>query len=139
MNRIGAETVTIILPMPPTCLQPNHPPASAGGRIGKAKATKKQRAQARTAVEECGVETGPWSHASVSMIAYHKTVRRRDVANYWGALKGAIDGVVDGGLLVDDDSRHLHYGGARFEIDRDSPQRIELTFTRLSPAGFAAE
>jgi hypothetical protein len=51
-------------------------------------------------------------------------------------LKSAYDGVVDAGLLVDDDSEHLTTLPASFAIDRDCP-RVELTFTRRkkSPAG----
>ena len=33
--------------------------------------------------------------------------RRRDPNNYWETVKPAIDGIVDAGLLEDDDSKHL--------------------------------
>ncbi len=46
-------------------------------------------------------------------------------------LKPAYDGLVDAGLLVDDDAQHLTTLGARFEIDRDAP-RVELVIERVA-------
>jgi hypothetical protein len=47
-------------------------------------------------------------------------------------LKAAYDGIVEAGLLVDDDSAHLTTLPAAFDIDRDTP-RVELTITRTAP------
>ena len=64
------------------------------------------------------------------------TTRRRDSANFQGAIKPIIDGIVSAGLLPDDDI--LHLVGPDMRIDpatRTSPGvvHIELKFTPLAP------
>jgi len=130
MHQQDAETVTITLPLPPGILSPNCPPASFGGRMGRAAATKKQKKLARKAALEAEITTGPWELASVRVVFYHKSKSRRDPDNFMGMLKSAYDGFVDAGLLVDDDSEHLKREEPSFEIDKDSP-RVEVTLTRL--------
>lgn len=125
-----SETVFIILPLPPRVLSPNRPPASRGGRIKKASAAKRYRRLSREATEEARVDTGPWGLASVAVIFYHKEKRRRDQDNYMAMLKPAYDGLVDAGLLVDDDYEHLRREAPEFGIDREAP-RVELTVTRI--------
>jgi hypothetical protein len=44
-------------------------------------------------------------------------------------LKPAYDGIVDSGLLIDDDSEHLTTLPASFEIDEVS--RVELFITKV--------
>jgi len=126
------ETVIIVLPLPPRILSPNKPCASRRGRIKKAAATKKCRRLARLATNEEEIDTGPWELASVRATFYHAKKRRRDQWNYAAMLKGYIDGVVDSGLLVDDDSEHLTTEPVSFKADKDYP-RVELRFTRLTP------
>jgi hypothetical protein len=46
-----------------------------------------------------------------------------------GSLKAAYDGIVDSGLVVDDDFDHMQRGVPTFSVDRDYP-RVELTITR---------
>lgn len=65
------------------------------------------------------------------------TTRRRDSANFQGAIKPIIDGIVSAGLLPDDDITHLV--GPDIRIDpsaRTSPDtvHVELKFTPLTPA-----
>ncbi len=126
-----SETVTIVLPLPPSALSPNRPPASRGGRMKKAAAAKKYRRLAREAAEAEGIESGPWERASVRAAFLHATKRRRDDVNHLAMLKPAYDGIVDAGLLLDDDSEHLITLPPTFGIDRDCP-RVELTLTRNS-------
>ena len=130
------ESVTIILPLPPSVLSPNRPAGTRGGRFARAAAAKRYKRLARIATEEAQITSGPWEKATVAAAFYHKTARRRDDVNHLAMLKSAYDGVVDAGLLVDDDSEHLTTLPASFAIDRDCP-RVELTFTRhkKSPAG----
>jgi len=125
-----SETVSIVLPLPPSILSPNRPCASAGGRMKKAAVTKKCRRLAREAIEESGVESGPWEKSSVKAVFYHAQKRRRDQWNYAAMLKGYVDGVVDAGLLVDDDSEHLTTLPVEFRLDQKCP-RVELTFERI--------
>lgn len=124
------ESVTIILPLPGKRLSPNHTIGSRGGRFAKAAATKKYRALARDAVLQAGVETGPWELAKCSVTFYWPDARRRDEDNAIASLKAAYDGIVDSGLLVDDDSKHLIREMPKFEIDQAAP-RVEITVERV--------
>ena len=133
------ESVTIVLPLPNRVLQPNSVVATMGGRLMKAKATKRYRRLALAAIfSQENPESGPgtysevafWGKASVKTVFYHKMKRRRDEDNAKGSLKAAFDGVVDFGLIPDDDSEHLTHEKPEFKIDKEFP-RVELTFTRL--------
>ena len=124
------ETVRIILPLPHRSLSPNHPSITRGGRIQKARETKKYRERAMAAVLACGVESGPWEFAKVSAVFYHKANRRRDQDNAMASIKAAYDGLRDAGLIVDDDFEHLRRESPTFAIDRECP-RVELTVTRI--------
>lgn len=123
------ESATIVLPLPPACLSPNRPPGSRGGRMRKAAAAKRCRRLAREAAAALGVESGPWLRATVRATFYHAQARRRDDVNHLAMLKPAYDGIVDAGLLADDDSEHLTTLPARFLLDRQCP-RVELLVTR---------
>lgn len=129
LRNMTEETVTIILPLPHRCLSPNQPPASHGSRMRKAAETKRYRRLAKYTTIAEGVESGPWERATIQAHFVHKVDRRRDDVNSLQMLKPAYDGVVDAGLLVDDDSKHLTTLPATFSIDKESP-RVELTFTR---------
>lgn len=125
-----SESVLLVLPLPPACLSPNRPPASRGGRIAKAKAAKSYRNLAARAAGDQGVE-GPWELASVEATFFHAQRRRRDDVNHLAMLKPAYDGLVDAGLLADDDSEHLTTLPCSFEVDRAAP-RVELLLRRLA-------
>jgi hypothetical protein len=127
-NIMQNETVTIILPLPSPYLSPNRPPGSKGSRIRKATIAKAYRKQAReVTLEQCIDET--WEKATIKAKFYHAQKRRRDSLNFMSSLKSAIDGVVDAGLLKDDDSTCLTPLPPTFEIDKENP-RVELLFTR---------
>ncbi|WP_309382026.1 hypothetical protein [Cerasicoccus frondis] len=131
MKKNTLETATIVLPLPPACLSPNNPPGSRGGRMKKAAAVKKYRRQAKEATAALEIEGG-WELATVKATFYHKQKRRRDDVNHLAMLKPAYDGIVDAGLLVDDDSDHLKTLPPIFEIDRRCP-RVELLVTYGEP------
>lgn len=95
----------------------------------KASATKRYRRLAREAVEEERITTGPWKHATVEATFHHKQKRRRDQDNAMAMLKAAYDGIVDSGLLVDDDYEHLERRSPRFMIDKLYP-RVTLIVER---------
>lgn len=125
-----SERATIILPLPPAVLSPNRPGGSRGGRFARAAASKRYRRLAREATEALGIRTGPWERATVAATFFHKTIRRRDDVNHLAMLKPAYDGVVEAGLLADDDADHLTTLPASFGIDKHAP-RVELAFTRM--------
>jgi len=123
------ESVTIILPLPSNRLSPNCPSASFRGRMAKAAVAKKYRRLAKEGTTNAGIDTGPWDYAEISPCFFHKTNRRRDDVNSLAMLKPAYDGIVDAGLLKDDDSEHLRTTGADFRTDKEFP-RVEITITR---------
>lgn len=128
-----SETVLIVLPLPPRILSPNVMTGSRGGRMAKAQAAKLYRERAKRG-GQAWTSTwggGPWARATVSVRFFHATRRRRDDVNFLASLKPAYDGLVDAGLLEDDDAEHLTTLGATFEVDREAP-RVELLLTRLA-------
>ena len=132
------ESVTIVLPLPNKVLQPNSVVATMGGRLMKARATKRYRNLAfqetsKLLFDNDNVELFveyQWEKAAVKTVFYHKTKRKRDEDNAKGSLKAAFDGVADSGLIPDDDSEHLTHETSEFKIDKEYP-RVELTFTRM--------
>lgn len=125
-----SESVTIILPLPAKVLQPNCTVATIGGRFKKASAIKRYRHLAKEAVEAECIETGPWGGMEVQATFYWAHARRRDPDNAMGSLKAAYDGIVDAGLVADDDYKHMKRMPPVFRGDHDYP-RVELTITRL--------
>lgn len=123
------ESATIVLPLPPACLSPNCPPGSLGGRMRKAVASKRYRESARIAALSQDIQTGPWDRATIQATFYHKQKRRRDDINHMAMLKPAYDGIVESGLLFDDDSEHLTTLPAKFLIDKEQG-RVELKIIR---------
>lgn len=126
---MNAETATVILPLPPRVLSPNCPAGTSGGRFARASAARKYKRIAFDAAERQNI-WGTWARATVLAKFYHKTERRRDDVNHLAMLKPAYDGLVEAGLLSDDDSKHLTTLPAEFYIDRENP-RVELHLTRL--------
>ena len=123
------ESVTIVLPLPNPALSPNVAIGSYGGRMKKAAASKRYRRLSREAVEAEAIETAPWGHVEVQATFYHKTTRRRDQDNAIASLKAAYDGIVDAGLVEDDDWKHMTRLPPKFDYDERNP-RVELTITR---------
>jgi len=71
-----------------------------------------------------------WNKAVVDYQFCLANARRRDTANLIQSQKPAIDGVVDAGLIVDDDWKHLEIGSVKCEVDRKNP-RVVLTFRKV--------
>ena len=125
------EPALVVLPLPPRILSPNCMTGSRGGRMAKAQAARAYRELAKLAGQALGVESGPWARASVACSFFHGQRRRRDDVNFLASLKPAYDGLVDAGLLEDDDAAHLTTLGATFELDKAAP-RVELRLERLA-------
>jgi len=125
------ESVILVLPLPPRVLSPNSPHATIGGRFKKASATRRYRRLAKEAVECERIETAPWNKVLVTPTYYHARKGRRDDDNFIRLLKAAYDGIVDAGLVPDDDSEHMRKMFPTFEIDCENP-RVELAVVRLA-------
>ena len=93
-------------------------------------AAKRYRALAKRETEEERIDTSPWQRVSVSATFYHKDKRRRDDVNSLAMLKAAYDGIVDAGVIADDDSEHLTTQPAVFKHDKLYP-RVEILIERM--------
>ena len=124
------ESLTIVLPIPVKVLMPNCTIATIGGRFAKAKAIKKHRQLMCEAIHTEQIETKPWERIQVNVKFYYKTKRKRDQDNAMSSLKSFYDGIVDSGLIIDDDYEHMNRGIPSFEIDQKYP-RVEFTITRI--------
>lgn len=126
------DTVTITLSLPEPRLGPNHTVAGMQGRMAKARATKRYRDAAWiTTVGRMPGNGTPWEKARATLTFYVPDLRRRDIRNMEAAMKPAYDGIVDAGLIVDDDWKHLAHGETKpVEVDRDNP-RVEIMVERV--------
>ena len=95
----------------------------------KASAIKKHRRLAREAVEDSEIESAPWEHVTVSADIYYHTRRSHDDDNAMGSLKSYYDGIVDSGLVADDDKINMTRTMPELLFDKKSP-RVEITLTR---------
>lgn len=130
--------ITIKLPLPRYELSPNACRGqSRAAAMRKARTIRRYR---KLAYEECLVHQLGCSaaeYAGRARIHYRffwETRRRRDAANMIAMMKPAVDGLVDAGLLVDDDIEHLE--APTFEPDYDAAwPRVEITVSRGGTAG----
>jgi len=54
--------------------------------------------------------------------------RRRDIDGLLGACKPFLDGLVDAGILRDDDWQHLKIGGAKIILGKQEQTRIGIHY-----------
>ena len=122
-------TVKIVLPIPGSALNAH---AKGNSHWSKSKATKEQRALAYLKTKQIvsNASGAPWERASIVYAFFWPDKRRRDETNYMQMLKGAVDGIVDAGLICADDWQHLNNRGAISEVDRENP-RVELLISEV--------
>ncbi len=128
MNYQENNQVKIVLPLPNGVLSPNYKTASPQGRMMVAAVIKKHRRLAMEAILWQSMGGRHWDYCIVEVTFYHATNRRRDEDNLIGSLKAYYDGIVDSGLAVDDDSKHMRRCIPYTIIDKKSP-RVELLIT----------
>ena len=126
---IDFESFKISLPIPAKVLSPNCVIGSIGGRFMKASAIKRHRRIACEAVLDAEIETMPWRHVIVEVAIYYATKRRRDEDNAMGSLKSFYDGIVDSGLIADDDKINMTRKMPLLLFDNEFP-RVEIVLTR---------
>jgi crossover junction endodeoxyribonuclease RusA len=128
VERSRAEAV------PPHCTIALEPPCdfiNANSRLhhhAKAKLTKAWRDATRA---QADVLSGGWTipvHIVVS-IRFPNNIRR-DVGNYYPTAKAIVDGLVDAGVLPDDDDKHVVGPDNRREYP-NGPARVTVTITPL--------
>ena len=124
------ESITIVLPLPARVLSPNCTIATVGGRMMKAAAIKKLRKLTCDLVTVECIESQPWGVVGVKAHFFFKNKRKRDDDNANGSLKAAYDGIVDAGLVENDDYDHMKRETPVFSLDKDNP-RVMLVITRV--------
>ena len=97
--------------------------------MAKASAAKRYRRLACEAIQEEEISTAPWIEAKVQVTFCYKDNRIRDQDNAIASLKAAYDGIVDSGLLPNDDYQHMKREMPVFTIDKYHPCVI-LVITR---------
>lgn len=131
-------TITITMPLPPKELSPN---ARSGRRkkkgqmrthwASRAKLTHQYRRSAAVrALAELGCGFMVFKRAIGKLTFYWPDKRRRDIRNAEAAMKPAYDGLVDAGIIVDDDHKHLIHDTTEFKIDKENP-RVEITVSEV--------
>lgn len=128
MSCTPRNTLTLVVELPPAALHQN----ARVHHFKLASAKKKAKGEAWL---NCKAEMGcgapwRWPKARLRIGLFFPDKRRRDVLNYMAALKYAIDGCVEAGLLVDDDWEHLEIGAPMVGIDAETP-RAMLHFERM--------
>lgn len=74
--------------------------------------------------------------AHVEVTVHWPDGRRRDVDNLRPTIKALIDGMVDAGVLIDDDDRHLIGPDLRVADDRSGRPRaamLDIAWTETAP------
>lgn len=79
-------------------------------------------------VESRGYSSLHINKCEMTFVTYYRTNRRHDVDN--SCPKFIIDGLVDGGLVIDDDMKHITSLTLKCGIDSDRP-RTEIYITIL--------
>ncbi len=124
------RTVTVTIPIPSPALSPN----GRAHRRALAAARKRQRAATANLTREAlPTLTGYcWPTADLLVRWYGATANclRLDSDNIFGYLKGAIDGLRDGGLIKDD--RGVTWLPPVRAVDKANP-RVELVVTKTEP------
>lgn len=121
-----SDRLVIELPLPPKELSPNARVHWAR----KAKRTRAYRDEAnlRTRAASVHLRKLPWPRATAHLTFYWPDKRRRDVRNAEHAMKAAYDGIVDAGVIPDDDANTLRHIPTDFELDATNPRVVvELT------------
>jgi len=130
----GTTEITITLDLPHRDLWPNASKpwgaASRGRGFVVARRKKKYRRAAYATMLEQGFGHLRWSRVSCTIAFYWPDRRRRDADNAQAAMKSAYDGIIDAGLVADDDTEHLLHRPPVFAIDREHP-RVEITLRRM--------
>lgn len=119
---MAAEALLVTVAIPSRVLSPNA--RAHWSMVMKAKRAARVEAWAavQVAMHEQSV-TGKWKAAECRVVWFARDSRRRDRDNLLATLKATFDGLVDGGLLVDDAG--LTHLPLAVEVDSKRP-RVEL-------------
>lgn len=115
----------ITLPVPPKHLQPNKKCSWQT----KARLTKKARTNARLmALVALDRRPAPyWPKVRIRVTWFFRLARRRDEKNLDGWLKAYIDGLVDAGIMIDDNADVVRWGLTWIHIRKASNDEVLFT------------
>jgi Holliday junction resolvase RusA-like endonuclease len=114
-----SDRLRITLALPSPLLSPNGRPHP----MARARAVKRYRTAAWAEAIRSDHRHAGWREATLQATFWLPDSRRRDAGNLQGSLKAAIDGIVDAGVLEDDEWL-VELPPIRL-IDRDNP-RVEI-------------
>ena len=97
----------------------------------KAIMTQRWRVAAHNAATAANIPTLP--RATITGYIYKNRAGRYDPHNLFPTLKAVIDGIVDAGVLEDDDHTHLRAAIEHGGIDRTAPPHIVITIREDTP------
>ena len=137
--QLDGDTFTIVLPFPSR--QDSHA-LSPNGRVHwskKSRAAKAMRSTAQMVTRSALVHRNPqWERAEITYRFFWPDRRNRDFDNFKTVMKPAVDGIVDAGLIADDNAKNLRGSGNDFaEYDKANP-RVEIVIERLNTEGRVA-
>ena len=116
------QRITITLPLPDSSMS-GH---AKGHWRGSANRTKLARNHAHVLALAAGVPASPFLQAVINFEFFVPDLCRRDTMNMMHGCKAYVDGIVDAGVMVDDDWKILAVGKTTVSVDRDNP-RVEIT------------
>jgi Holliday junction resolvase RusA-like endonuclease len=125
------NTVTITVPLPHKCLQPNRQNRSA--RFARWKAAEKNKAKggAYIAALHASKSSRPmWAQATVRATFYLKDRRglNADQDNRIASMKGILDGIAEAGIVAND--RGLTWLPVQHSVDGGNP-RLEIIISHV--------
>jgi crossover junction endodeoxyribonuclease RusA len=77
------------------------------------------------------VQIPPLDRATIEAVLHPHDKRRRDAHNWYPSFKAAIDGIVDAGVLPDDNGKHL----LEVKVVLGTPVRHNQIALRITPVG----
>lgn len=131
---LHGDVFTLVLPFPNTAQRKALSPNGRGHWRSRAAETKKMKTLALyLTIGALPSLHQPWEAATLTYRFYPPDARGRDRDNYCAIMKPAVDGIVKGALLTDDNWGVLTPGPEPLvEIDRARP-RVEITIQRSNP------
>lgn len=122
-----AEALTVTVGIPARTLSPNSRPHWSIRMKAVKRARTESWAAAQVAMYEANVKGG-WTDATCAVVWHARDSRRRDKDNCLASLKATFDGLVDAGLLKDDNAiTHLPLV---ILVDHKNP-RVELQLNQV--------
>lgn len=127
----------IVRPLPPPELNPNAR-KTRDRKTGKIRyvnwrdIARIRREYRQSTAYDTLATTGGYRHcfdrATCKLVFYFTGKRRRDYRNFEAAMKGAYDGLVDAGLIRDDNKDVLRHDQSEMIVGADNP-RVEMIVT----------